>query len=76
VLGEGLQWAGLGIAFGLAGALALGGLLSSLLYGVAARDPATLGVASVMLLGVAVAACYVPVRRATAVDAMQILRAE
>ncbi len=76
VLGEGLRWAGLGIAFGLAGALTLSGLLSSLLYGVAARDPATLGVASVMLLGVAVAACYFPVRRATRVDAMQILRAE
>ncbi len=76
VLGEGLRWAGIGIALGLAGALALGGLLSSLLYGVAGRDPVTLGAASVALLGVAAAACYLPARRATRVDAMRILRAE
>jgi putative ABC transport system permease protein len=76
VLGEGLRWAGIGIALGLAGALALGGLLSSLLYGVAGRDPVTLGATSVALLGVAAAACYLPARRATRVDAVRILRAE
>jgi predicted lysophospholipase L1 biosynthesis ABC-type transport system permease subunit len=76
VLGEGLRWAGIGIALGLAGAVALGGLLSSLLYGVAGRDPVTLGAASVTLLGIAVAACYFPARRATRVDAVRILRAE
>ena len=76
VLGEGLRWAGIGIALGLAGALAMGGLLSSLLYGVAGRDPLILGAASLALLSVAAAACYLPARRATRVDAMQILRAE
>jgi putative ABC transport system permease protein len=76
VLNEGLRWAGAGIAIGLAGALMLGGLLSSLLYGVAGRDPVTLGTASVMLLAVATAACYLPARRATRVDPMVALRHE
>ena len=76
VLREGLRWTGTGIALGLAGAVALSGLLSSLLFGVSARDPMTLGAASVALLGVAIGACYVPARRATRVDAMRILRME
>ena len=76
VMGEGLRWAGIGVAFGLAGAIALGGVLSNLLYGVSARDPLTLGAATVLLVGVAAWASYLPARRATRVDAMNILRAE
>ena len=76
VMGEGLRWAGIGVAFGLAGAIALGGVLSNLLYGVSARDPLTLGAATVLLVGVAAWASYLPARRATRVDAMKILRAE
>jgi predicted permease len=76
VLGEGMRWAGIGIVVGLIGALGLGGLLSSLLYGVEARDPMTLGAASVALVSAAAAACYFPARRATRIDAMTVLRAE
>jgi predicted permease len=76
VLSEGLRWAGVGVGLGLFGAVAMGGVLSNLLYGVSARDPLTLGGAAVVLLGVATGACYLPARRATRVDAMRILRAE
>jgi predicted permease len=76
VLGEAAALAGVGIFAGAAGALALGRVLSSLLYGVGAADPPTFGVVAAGLLLVAIAAAYPSGRRATAVDPIAALRGE
>ena len=74
ILGHSLVWALCGIAVGIAGAVGLLRLLGSLLYGVTAGDPWVLGTVSVILLGVALVASYVPARRAMRVDAVSALR--
>jgi putative ABC transport system permease protein len=61
---------------GAGGAAALTRLMESLLFGVTALDPATYAAVSVLLLAVALAAGYLPVRRITGIDPMQSLRAE
>ncbi|HUE44421.1 MAG TPA: ABC transporter permease, partial [Candidatus Sulfotelmatobacter sp.] len=76
VLREGLRWMSTGVALGLAGAIPLAGLLSSLLYGIAPRDPRTFAEATMLLVIVAMVACYLPARRATRLDAMVALRHE
>jgi ABC-type antimicrobial peptide transport system permease subunit len=74
VLGHGLKTAVTGIALGVAAALVLTRYLQSLLFGVTARDIGVFAGVPILLFLVALAACYVPARRATAVDPMVALR--
>jgi putative ABC transport system permease protein len=67
---------GTGIVIGVAAALGLTQLLDHLLYGVGARDPATFGGVTILIVIVATAACYIPARRALHVDPMVALRIE
>jgi putative ABC transport system permease protein len=76
IVGEGMKVVLLGVAVGLAGGLALGRAVSSLVFGVTVRDPATFGVVAVALTSVALAACAIPARRAARVDPMVALRCE
>jgi putative ABC transport system permease protein len=68
VVRDGMVRVLIGLAVGLLGALSLGGALRSLLYEVPPTDPAILGLATAGLLAAALAACYLPARRATRVD--------
>ena len=74
VLKQGLQTAGLGIALGIGGALALTKYLQTLLFGVGRFDVPVFAGVTVLLLAVAMAACYVPARRATRIDPITALR--
>ena len=76
VVGQGMMLALIGIVIGLAGALALTRVISSLLFGVTERDPVTFVVVAALLLVVAFIACFVPARRATKVDPLVALRYE
>jgi putative ABC transport system permease protein len=76
ILVRGLVLTSAGLTIGLAGALGLTRLMTSILYGVGARDPGTMIAVASILAGVAAAACYVPARRATKVDPIVALRYE
>ena len=76
VVGHGIALIAAGVILGVAGSLALSRYLASSLYGVHPRDPATMASVAVLLLFVALAACYVPARRAMRVDPMVALRYE
>jgi predicted permease len=76
IVGQGVALAAAGAALGLAGALALGHLLSNLLYGVHAADPVTLSGVALLALSTATIACYLPARRATSADPLRSLRSE
>ena len=76
VIREGLLLALAGVAIGVGLALAVAGRLSGLLLDVTARDPLAFAGAATLLVGVALAASYIPARRATRVDPLTALRAE
>ena len=76
VVAQGIGLALIGVAVGIAGALGLTRFMSSLLYGIKPADPLTFAVVSLILISVAVLACYVPARRATKVNPMVALRHE
>jgi ABC-type antimicrobial peptide transport system permease subunit len=76
IMGQSLSLTMTGVIVGLAGALALTGLMTSLLFNVKPSDPVTLILVAVFLSAVALAASFVPARRATQVDPMHALRQE
>jgi predicted permease len=76
ILGEGMRMAFLGVAIGLAGALVLSRLLANLLFGISAADPVTFAGVVILLTTIAIAACYIPARRAMRVDPIVALRYE
>ncbi len=76
VLKKGLSLAGIGVFVGLLGSLALHRFISSQLFGVSGFDPITYISVSILLIAVALVACYLPARKATKVDPMVTLRCE
>ncbi len=76
VVADGIRLATAGIAIGLGVSFALTRLMAGLLFGVGASDPSTLGAVTLLLIAVALVACYVPARRAAKVDPMIALRCE
>jgi putative ABC transport system permease protein len=74
VLGSGMKLATAGVVIGIAGALAMASLVASMLFGVTPFDPVSYAATAAVLLLVAALACYVPARRAMAVDPLVALR--
>jgi putative ABC transport system permease protein len=73
---QGLTTTAIGVAIGVAGAVALSRWIQDLLFGVTATDPATFAAVVATLMAVAFVACYVPAWRATRVDPTMALRSE
>jgi putative ABC transport system permease protein len=76
ILSQGSRTILFGIAIGIAAALVLTRAVESLLFGVTATDPLTFGGVTLLLVGAALLACYIPARRATRVDPLIALRYE
>jgi putative ABC transport system permease protein len=76
VVGQGMWMTFVGVLIGLGAALALSRLLASLLYGVSPTDALTFTAVSILLIVVALIACFIPARRATRVDPIVALRSE
>jgi putative ABC transport system permease protein len=74
VLRESLALAGVGITIGLAATFAAGRVLRSQLFEISATDPLTLGAVTLLLVGIALAAAWLPARRATRIDPVRVLR--
>lgn len=76
IVGQALRTIVIGVAIGVIGSLALTRTVESLLFGVTATDPLTFGSVTLLLVGAALLACYIPARRATKVDPTVALRYE
>ena len=76
VLGQGLKITLIGVGIGIAAALGLTRLITTMIYGVGALDPLTFAAVAVLLSCIALAACYLPARRAMRVDPAVALRQE
>ncbi len=76
VIGSGAALTGLALVLGLAGSLALSRLMGGMVFGVGTSDPITVVTVALVLVAVALAACYLPARRASRVDPMHVLRQE
>jgi ABC-type lipoprotein release transport system permease subunit len=74
ILGHSLAWAAGGVAAGVGGAIWLLTVLRTMLFGITPYDPLVLGAVSIAVLGVVLAASYLPARRAMRVDAVTALR--
>ncbi len=74
ILGEGMALVMTGVMIGFVAALAVGRLLSRMLFGIAASDPLSVAAAALILSAVALLACYLPARWATRVDPLEALR--
>jgi ABC-type antimicrobial peptide transport system permease subunit len=74
ILGQGMLLTLVGLVIGLAGAAALTRTLSGLIYGVGTLDPVTFAAVPALLCVVALAACFLPARRAASVDPISTLR--
>jgi ABC-type antimicrobial peptide transport system permease subunit len=76
ILGGGMKLSMIGLAIGLAAALMLAQLVTTMLFGVEPFDPASYVATAAVLLAVSLLACYVPARRATEVDPIVAMRQE
>jgi putative ABC transport system permease protein len=76
MMGQGMKLTLIGVAIGFIGAIAVTRLMRSLLFAVTPTDLMTFSIASIVLIVIALLACYIPARRATKVDPLVALRYE